>query len=143
MEGTLTVTNEIITAPGLVEPVGFAHAVVAGPGRTVYLGGQTALDENGLIVGDTLVAQFEQAASNLLASLVAAGGKPEHIVSLQIFCTDIGDYRLHLKEIGAAWKRLFGRHFPAMGMFGVTRLFDDTARIELMGVAVVPEGADS
>ncbi|WP_320669817.1 RidA family protein [Patulibacter defluvii] len=134
-------TNEIVTAPGLAPPSGYAHAVVAGPGRTVYLGGQTALDANNQIAGDTLVEQFEQAAANVVEALAAAGGKPEHLVSLQIFVTDVVDYRLHARELGAAWRNRFGRHFPAMGLFGVTRLFDDNARIELMGIAVVPEGA--
>lgn len=132
-------SNEIVVAPELSAPVGYAHAVVAGPGRTVYLGGQTALNRENEIVGTSFVEQFDVAAANVVAALAAAGGRPEDLVSMQIFVTDVADYRAQLPELGKAWKRHFGRHYPATGLFGVTRLFDDAARIELMAVAVVPE----
>lgn len=130
--------HEIVTAPELAPPVGYAHAVVAAPGRLVHLGGQTALDAEGHIVGDDIVAQLDVAAGNVVAALRAAGGAPEDIVSMQIFVTDVPAYREALPELGAVWRRRFGRHYPASGLFGVTRLFDDTALIELMAVAVVP-----
>jgi len=133
--------HEIATAPELAPPVGYAHAVVAAPGDIVALGGQTALDERGEIVGATLVEQFDQAAGNLVASMRAAGCRAEDLISLQIFCTDVAGYRASLRELGGVWKRHFGRHYPAMGLFGVTRLFDDEAMIELMGTAVRPHGA--
>ena len=126
----------IVTAPELARPVGYAHAVVA-EGRTVHLGGQTAMDPHGTIVGATLVEQFDLAAANLLAALRAAGGQAEDLVSLQIFVTDVPAYRASLRELGAVYRRHFGRHFPAMGLFGVTALFDEAALVELMGVAVL------
>ena len=129
--------NEIVTAPGLAPPVGFAHAVVAGPGRTVYLGGQTAQDSSGAIVGDTMVEQFDQAAGNVVAALRAAGGSPSDLVSLVIYVTDLEAYRASLKALGEAHRRHFGRHYPAMALFGVTGLFDPAAMVELLGVAVV------
>ncbi|MFL5818748.1 MAG: RidA family protein [Conexibacter sp.] len=131
--------HEIVTAPELAPPVGYAHAVVAAPGRLVHLGGQTALDANGEIVGEGLVEQLDVAAGNVVAALRAAGGVPEDIVSMQLFVTDVAAYRAQLPELGAVWRRHFGRHFPATGLFGVTRLFDDEALIELMAVAVVPQ----
>jgi enamine deaminase RidA (YjgF/YER057c/UK114 family) len=129
--------NEVITAPELSPPVGYAHAVVAGAGRIVHLGGQTALDADGKISGEDLPAQLDVAAGNVVAALRAAGGIPTDIVSMQIFVTDVADYRRHLPELGKVWQRHFGRHYPATGLFGVTRLFDDEALIELMGVAVL------
>ena len=129
--------NEIVTSPELAKPVGYAHAVVSGPGRLVHLGGQTALDRGGEIVGADLPAQLDVAAANVLAALRAAGGAPTDIVSMQIFVTDVAQYRARLAELGAIWKRHFGHHYPATGLFGVTRLFDDEALIELMGVAVI------
>lgn len=128
----------IVTAPGLAPPVGYAHAVVAAPGMTVYLGGQTALNADGEIVGETLVEQFDTAATNLMTALEAAGGRAEDIVSMQIFVRDVEDYKANLGELGRAWKRRFGTHYPAAGLFGVTRLFDQPALVELMAVAVVP-----
>ena len=129
--------NEIVTAPELAPPVGFAHAVVAGPGRTVYLGGQTAQDASGAIVGATIVEQFDQACGNVAAALRAAGGQPSDLVSLVIYVTDLEAYRESLKDLGAAHRRHLGRHYPAMALFGVTGLFDPAAMVELVGVAVV------
>ncbi len=130
--------NEIITAPELGEPVGYAHAVIAAPGRTVFLGGQTALLPDGTISGTTLPEQFAVAADNVVTALRAAGGQPEDICSMQIFVTDPADYKRHLRELGRLWQERFGRRYPATGLFGVTRLYDEEAQIELMAIAVVP-----
>jgi enamine deaminase RidA (YjgF/YER057c/UK114 family) len=130
--------HEVVTAPGLAEPVGFAHAVVAAPGRTVYLGGQTAQGPDGAIVGDTLVAQFDRAAGNVVAALAAAGGAPEHLVSLVIYTPVVGEYRAALRELGPVWRRHFGRHYPAVALLGVAELFDEAAKVELVGTAVIP-----
>jgi enamine deaminase RidA (YjgF/YER057c/UK114 family) len=137
--GEPDVDHEIITAPELAKPVGYAHAVVAAPGRLVHLGGQTALTPEGTIAGETIVEQFDVVAANVVAALTAAGGRPQDIVSMQIFVCDPADYRAHLKELGRVWQAHFGRHYPATGLFGVTRLFDDEALVELMAVAVIPD----
>lgn len=135
--------HEIITAPELAEPVGYAHAVAAAPGRLVHLGGQTALDADGEIVGEGLLEQLDQAAGNVVAALRAAGGVPEDIVSMQLFVTDVAAYRAQMPALGRVWRRHFGHNYPASGLFGVTRLFDDEAMIELMAVAVVPQERDA
>jgi enamine deaminase RidA (YjgF/YER057c/UK114 family) len=131
--------HEIVVAPELAPPSGYAHAVVAAPGRTVWLGGQTALDASGRIVGATLVEQFDVAAGNVVAALRAAGCTPDDLVSLQIFVTDVAAYRASVRELAPVWQAWFGRRYPAVGLFGVTRLFDEEALVELMGVAVRPE----
>jgi enamine deaminase RidA (YjgF/YER057c/UK114 family) len=131
--------HEIVTASELGEPVGYAHAVIAAPGRLVYLGGQTALTPEGTIEGETLVEQFAVAAGNVVGALRAAGGVPDDIVSMQIFVCDAADYRRHLSELGRVWRAHFGRRYPASGLFGVTRLFDEEALVELMAVAVIPQ----
>jgi enamine deaminase RidA (YjgF/YER057c/UK114 family) len=127
--------NEPINPPSLARPVGFSHAVRAG--QTVYLAGQTALGPDGKISGETIVEQFDVAASNLIEALQAAGGLPDDLVTLQVFVTDVSEYRGSLAELGGLWRRRFGRHYPAMGLFGVTELFDAEAKVELMGVAVL------
>jgi enamine deaminase RidA (YjgF/YER057c/UK114 family) len=129
-----------VNAPGLAPPIGFAHAVVAG--NTVYLGGQTAQAKDGSIQGDTMAEQFDRAAANLLAALEAAGGRPDDLVTLQVFVTDVDEYRASLVELGRVWRRHFGKHYPAMGLFGISRLFDEAAKIELMGAAKLPRGTD-
>ena len=131
--------HEIVTAPGLAAPVGGGHAVVAAPGRVVHLGGQTATDAEGRITGKGIVEQFDVAAANVVAALRAAGCQPEHLVSMQVFVTDLREYRFRLGELGPVWQAHFGDHSPAMGLFGVTELYDDAAQVELMAVAVRPD----
>jgi len=130
------VSHEIVVAEGLAPPVGYAHAVLARD--TVWLGGQTALDPSGAITGATLVEQFDVAAGNVVAALRAAGCGPEDLVSMQVFVTDVEEYKASLRELASVWRRHFGRRYPAMGLFGVVRLFDAEAKVELMGVAVRP-----
>lgn len=132
----------IVTSPALPEPSGFAHAVVAAPGRTVYLGGQTAQGLNGEIIGDTLVEQFDRAAANVLEALRASGGEPNDLVSMQIFVTDAATYRSELAEIGRVYRRHFGSYYPAMALFEVAGLFDPAALVELMSVAVIAGGTE-
>jgi enamine deaminase RidA (YjgF/YER057c/UK114 family) len=127
--------NEIVNARGLAEPVGFSHAVVAG--RTVYLGGQTAQDPSGAIVGATLVEQFDVAAGNVATVLAAAGASPSDLVSLIIYTTVVPEYRASLSELGPVWRKHFGRHYPAVALLGVAALFDDDAKVELVGTAVI------
>jgi enamine deaminase RidA (YjgF/YER057c/UK114 family) len=132
------VTLEHVNPPELGTPKGFSHAVV-GTGRTVFLAGQTALDEHGVIVGDTVVEQFERALASLLTALRAAGGGPEHLASLTIFIVDMDDYKAHSRQIGEVWRRLIGRHYPAMAGVGVSRLWDVEALVEVQGLAVLPD----
>ncbi|HEV2755168.1 MAG TPA: RidA family protein [Actinomycetota bacterium] len=130
--------HEIVNPPSLAPPQGFAHAVVAARGRTVYLGGQVASDTRGRVVGDTVTAQFEIAAANVAKAMRAAGAEPSHLVSLQIFVTDVEAYRADLSSIGDAYRSHFGSHYPAMALFEVSRLFDPAALVELVGIAVIP-----
>ena len=135
----MTPEHRIVTAPGLAEPVGYAHAVVAAPGRTVYLGGQIAQDGEGAVRGETIVEQFEFAAANVVTALEAAGGRPHDLVSLLVVVTDVAEYRASLHELGTVWRRRFGSRYPAIAVVGVTELFEADARVELIGVAVVAD----
>jgi enamine deaminase RidA (YjgF/YER057c/UK114 family) len=127
--------SELIISSDLAAPIGFSHAVRTGD--TVYLAGQTAQARDGTIVGETIVEQFDIAAGNLMTALRAAGGAPDDLVVLQVFVTDVAQYRESLMALGRVWRRHFGRRYPAMGLFGVTELFDPAAKVELMGVAVL------
>jgi enamine deaminase RidA (YjgF/YER057c/UK114 family) len=121
--------HRIVNPPELGPPSGFSHAVVAS-GRTVHLAGQIG-------AGATLAEQFSGAAGRLVTALRAAGGEPEDLVSLQVFVTDMSAYKAALPELGSVWREHFGRHYPAMGLFGVHELFEPEAQVELMGVAVL------
>jgi enamine deaminase RidA (YjgF/YER057c/UK114 family) len=125
-----------INPDSLAKPSGFSHAVV-GRGTSVFLAGQTGMDASGAIVGGGLVAQFEQALANVLTALREAGGTPDRLASLRVFIVDMDDYRAHSREIGAVWKRLVGRDYPAMAGIGVSRLWDLDALVEIQGYAVL------
>lgn len=122
----------------LSPPTGFSHAVTATGTRIVFLAGQTALDAEGKIVGETLPEQFETALANLLTALAAADGAPQDLARVTIYATDVADYRAHAHELGRIWRRLAGRDYPAMAVIGVVRLWDDVALVELEGMAVLP-----
>jgi enamine deaminase RidA (YjgF/YER057c/UK114 family) len=118
----------IVNPPELPEPVGFAHAVVAG--GAVYLGGQIG-------EGPTVVEQFDSAARKVVTALRAAGGETDDLVSLVVYTTEIEEYRSSLPALGEAWRRHFGRRYPAMALIGVSALMEPDAKVELMGVAVL------
>ena len=125
-----------INPTSLARPSGFSHAVVA-TGTTVFLAGQTGMAPDGAIVEGGVVAQFEQALTNLLTALAEAGGSPEQLTSVTIYIVDMDDYRAHAREIGQVWTRLVGTDYPAMAGIGVARLWDDDALVEIDGVAYV------
>jgi len=133
------VSHRFVNPEGLGPPVGFSHVALAAPGRLVFLAGQTAHQADGRLEAETLPEQFTAAAANVVTALEAAGARPEHLVWLQIFVVDVDAYIADLKPIGAAWRAYFEAHYPPMGLFGVTRLFDPAALVELMGIAVIPE----
>jgi enamine deaminase RidA (YjgF/YER057c/UK114 family) len=119
--------NEIFNAPELPPPRGFSHAVRAG--NAIYLAGQIG-------DGETFEEQFDGALGNLVKALEGAGGGPDDLVSLQVFVTDVAEYREALPSLGSLWRKHFGRRYPAMGLFGVTALALPEAKVEVMGIAV-------
>ena len=127
---------ERINPEELAKPKGFSHAVI-GHGTVVFLAGQTALNAEGRIVGDGIVAQFEVAFGNLLTALRAAGGRPDQLAGLTVYITDMDDYKAHSREIGQVWRRLAGTDYPAMAGIGVSRLWDVEALVEVQGYAVI------
>ncbi len=132
-----TVSTERLNPPELSPPTGFSHAVVATGTRVVFLAGQTALDTDGKVVGETLPEQFERALTNLLTALRAAGGTPSDLARVTVYATDVADYRAHAAELGRVWRRLAGRDYPAMAVVGAARLWDERALVELDGFAVL------
>lgn len=130
-------TAERVNPPELSPPTGFSHAVVATGSRLVFLAGQTALDPDGKVVGDTLPEQFERALTNLLAALAAAGGTASDLARVTVYTTDLAAYRVHAAELGRRWRRAAGRDYPAMAVVGIVRLWDEQALVELDGFAVL------
>ena len=131
-------TLERVDPPELAPPSGFAHAVRATGRTTVFLAGQTAMDETGRIIDGDVVQQFEQALGNLLTALRAAGGTPADLASLTIYIVDMDAYRSRAREIGQVWRRLVGTEYPATAGIGVRRLWDPEALVEVQGIAALP-----
>ena len=137
MEGAMT-THVVVNPPELIEPKGFSHAIVAGAGTTVYLAGITAHRKDGSLPGPGLVEQFDGAAGNVVVALRAAGAAPEHLVSMIMYVTEVGEYRSSVKELLPMWRKHFGRYYPAAALIGVSELVDPAAKVELVCTAVIP-----
>jgi enamine deaminase RidA (YjgF/YER057c/UK114 family) len=129
---------EVLLPPGWAPPIGYANGIAAKPGRIVFLAGQVGWDAEQRFHSEAIAPQFEQALSNVLAVLAQAGGKPEHVCRITAFCCDKPAYLAARPELGKIWRRLMGKHFPAMSMIFVSDLLDNPGKIELEATAVVP-----
>jgi enamine deaminase RidA (YjgF/YER057c/UK114 family) len=128
----------IINPASLGRPRGYANGVLAPEGGALlFIAGQIAWDAEQRIVGADFVAQFERALSNVLAVVREAGGTPAQIARLVVYVTDKEEYRARQAEIGACWRKLMGRHFPAMALLEVKALLEDDAKVEIEGIAVI------
>lgn len=132
-ESTLEFLNPKSWAP----PKGYANGVAAA-GRQVYIAGQIGWNKDAKLVSDDFVAQVEQALSNIVQVLAEAGGEARHIVRINWYITDKAAYVARQAEIGAAYRRVIGRHFPAMTLLVVAGLLEEGAKVEIEATAVVP-----
>ncbi|MCB9587176.1 MAG: RidA family protein [Polyangiaceae bacterium] len=130
---------EAINPESWGEPKGYANGVLApAGGRLLFVAGQIGWDENQKIVSEDFALQFAQALSNVVTVVRAAGGQPEHIARLTIYVTDKQLYLADLKGIGASYRELMGRHYPAMALLEVKGLLEPGAMVEIEATAVVP-----
>jgi len=130
--------HEIVNPLTLAEPVGYSHALMVTPGRTVFVGGQTARRADGSVAGDAVVQQFDQALGNVVEALRGAGAEPVHVVDMRIHTTSMSTYRANLGPLGSIYRRHMGRHYPAMSAVGVQELLERGALVEITCTAVVP-----
>jgi enamine deaminase RidA (YjgF/YER057c/UK114 family) len=124
--------------PGWPRPKGYSNGVAA-RGRIVVTAGVVGWNAQEEFETDDLAGQFRQVLRNTLDILAMDGAGPEHIVRMTCYVTDIAEYRAGLAGIGAAWRELIGRTFPAMAVVGVAALVEPKAKIEIETLAVVPE----
>ncbi|MDE0488724.1 MAG: RidA family protein [Gammaproteobacteria bacterium] len=129
--------NEILQPPGWSSPKGYANGVSA-RGRLVFTAGQIGWDTQGNFP-DTLAGQVELALANVVAVLAEAGAGPEHLVRLTWFIIDRRAYLDAQSEIGAAYRRVLGRHYPAMSLVEVSALVESKALVEIEATAVIPD----
>ena len=129
---------KILQPPGWAKPRGFANGVAVKGGTTVYIAGQVGYTGQGEWREKGFAGQFRQALLNILAVLAEAGGRPEHLVRLTWYVLDKREYLGAVKEVGAAYRELMGRHYPAMAVVQVSALVEDAARLEIEATAVIP-----
>jgi enamine deaminase RidA (YjgF/YER057c/UK114 family) len=129
---------ELVNPAALGAPKGYSNGVVAPAGsRLLFVAGQVGWDGEQRLVPGGFVAQFEQALANVLAVVAAAGGRADQIVRLTFYIKDKGAYRSALSNVGAAYRRLMGRHFPAMSLVEVADLLEDGALVEVEATAAL------
>ena len=117
-------------------PLGYANGVIA-EGRTIYLGGQVGWNAQQIFESNDFIAQVEQTLRNITAILAEAGAGPEHLVRLTWFVLDRHEYNSRLKELGAVYRAVMGRNFPAMSCVEVSGLVEDGAKVEIEATAAI------
>ena len=130
--------TQILLPPGWSPPVGYANGIAVPAGRIVFIAGQVGWDAQQRFHSEDLAPQFAQALENVLAVLAEAGGAPSHICRMTAYCIDKPGYLAARAELGRSWRRLMGKHYPAMSMIFVADLLDHPAKIELEATAVIP-----
>lgn len=133
-----------INPESLGAPRGYSNGMLSLPGgRLLCVAGQIAWDRNQTLVGETFGEQFHQALANVLTVVRAAGGHAEHVAQLTIYVTDKGEYLAQTEAVGAKYRALMGRHFPAMALVEVAGLLDPAAKVEIQALAVIPAQAEA
>jgi enamine deaminase RidA (YjgF/YER057c/UK114 family) len=129
---------QVLQPPGWARPRGFANGIAA-QGKLVFIAGQIGWTGQGEWKERSFAGQFRQALSNVIAVLKEAQGKPGHIVRLTWYVLDKQEYLSSVKEVGAAYRDLMGKHYPTMAVVQVGGLVEPEARLEIEATAVVPE----
>ncbi|MCC8953709.1 RidA family protein [Bradyrhizobium sp. Pear77] len=129
---------EILQPDGWPKPIGYANGMAA-RGKQIFIAGQIGWNGQCVFESDDLVAQIGQTLRNIVAVAAAGGARPEHIVSMTWYLLDRKEYSSRLKEIGAVYRDVIGRRFPAMTAIQVAGLIEDRAKVEIQAIAVVPD----
>jgi len=129
-----------ILPEGWPRPRGFSHAVVARGATQLRIAGQIGVDRSDPTrpPESDMGAQWGRALRNVVEVLQTAGGRPEHLIMLRAYVTDIGEFNRAGAAIGAAWAATLGKHFPAMTLVQVSALIDPAAKVEIEAEALLP-----
>jgi enamine deaminase RidA (YjgF/YER057c/UK114 family) len=128
--------NTVLQPPDWPRPKGFANGMLA-RGEMVFVGGMIGQHPDGRFA-EGFVAQMKLALENIAAVLKEAGATPQHIVRLTWYVRSMDEYLAAVPDLGAAYREVMGRHFPAMAVVEVTRLVEPLARLEIEATAVLP-----
>jgi enamine deaminase RidA (YjgF/YER057c/UK114 family) len=129
--------TQILQPPSWARAKGFSNGIVAS-GKLVFIAGQVGWTGQGEWKEKSFAGQFRQAISNILDVLAEAKGKPEHIVRLTWYVLDRDEYLASLKDVGAAYRELMGKHYPTMAVVQVSGLVEREAKLEIEATAVIP-----
>ncbi|OOG45055.1 RidA family protein [Polaromonas sp. A23] len=129
---------KLLQPPGWTAPKGYANGVIA-KGAMIFVGGQIGWNAQQQFESDDFIAQTRQALQNILAVLRAGGAGPEHMVRMTWYVVDRVEYIERLKELGAVYREVMGKNFPAMTCVEVAALVEERARIEIEVTAVLPD----
>jgi len=129
---------QILQPPDWAPPKGYANGIAV-RGTTIFVGGQIGWNGQQQFESDDFVTQARQALSNVLAILAEAGAGPQHITRMTWYVTDKREYVASYRALGAAYREVVGRHFPAMTAVQVAALIEDRAKVEIEATAVVPD----
>ena len=130
--------NTLLQPESWITPKGYANGVAA-RGTMVFTGGQIGWNAQQQFESDDFIAQTKQTLLNVRAVLEADGAGPEHLVRLTWYVTDRNEYNSRLKELGAVYREVLGKNFPAMACVQVAGLMEDRAKVEIEATAVVPD----
>ncbi len=130
--------NTVLQPEGWVAPKGYANGMAA-RGTMVFTGGQIGWNAQQQFESDDFIAQTRQTLLNVRAVLEAGGAGPEHLVRLTWYVTDRNEYNSRLKELGAVYREVLGKNFPAMACVQVAGLMEERAKIEIEATAVIPD----
>lgn len=130
-------TNTILNPAGWPQPKGYANGVKA-RGEMIFVGGMVGWDKDGKFP-QGFVAQTRQLLENIVAVLKEGGARPEHVVRMTWYVTDIDAYRNSLPELGKAYRDVMGKNFGAMALVQVTSLVEKEALLEIETTAVIPD----
>ncbi|AWI80844.1 enamine deaminase RidA [Parazoarcus communis] len=130
--------NKVLQPEGWAKPRGYSNGIEA-RGRQIYVGGQIGWNAECKFESDDLIQQIYMALKNSVDVVRAAGGGPEHIVRMTWYLVDKKEYVARLKEIGAVYREVMGKNYPAMSAIQVADLVEDEAKVEIEVTAVIPD----
>ena len=130
-------SQKVLQPDGWPRPSGYANGIAAS-GTMVFVSGMIGWDQRQQLVSDDFVLQARQALQNIVDVLASGGAEPAHVVRMTWYVTDKAEYLAQRKALGAVYREIFGRHFPAMTAVQVAALMEDGAKVEIEATAVIP-----
>ncbi len=128
---------KILLPDGWPRPNGYSNGIAVDAGRLVFIAGVVGWDSNGVFQSEDLVEQLRQVLLNTRDIMAEGGASPADLARMTWYITDKQEYLSQLREIGAVYRDVMGKNYPAMACVQVAGLIEDKARIEIETTCVV------